>query len=349
VRITMIATKIVFLSLLSVSWMSAVSAAPQRNPGMDIDQFLLLTNRNEDWTYLFRVMDTVVLETHFKNSIRQLTAVVGHFEVAVGTLANQGVQGPFFPPPYLRHTLGHLPKLVFLIRYFHLNYLLSIRPDHYDRPIVAMITAYYVKCQSFLYRRVTEQRPQLLSFEVCMVDTAVLLAMNNEIIRDIRSEVVRERLDRYGKMILSLYENMANYMRIQTWLPYNDILMNLDRDINTLVGTSIRGYDHPTMQQQLRTLSDAILQVIAIYGSPTGQPGNLWMSRILENYAGIRHYLVYRPWYESDPKYSVSDDLMDDLSLLLQKATDGLPAAGWYQGFLLMVNKMMVLVHGPGH
>jgi hypothetical protein len=344
----MITTKIVFLSLLSVSWMSAVSAGPRRAAQMDIDTFVQRTIGDADWAPFFHLIDPEILETYFKNSIQRLKGAVDRFQVAVGIRANLDVQVPSIPGQHLTDHLGDLPRLVFLIRYSHLGFLLNIRPVLYDRPILAMITPDDVRCLSFLYRDVA-QRPRLLSFEVYMVDLAVLLAMNNEMLGVIQNEFVLGRLERYGCMILSLYQTMETYMRLLTVDSYPSFVANMYNDIHALTGTRIHGYNNLTIQKKLRTLSDAILQVIAIYGSPTGQRGYQWISKIIERQAAIRHYLVYRPLYESDPRYSISDYLMNDLSTLLQQATDGNPAAGWYHGFLAMVNKMKGLVNGPGH
>jgi hypothetical protein len=342
--------------------MSGVSAAPPRTAPpsrrraplraepMSLHEFLLETTAHDNWRPFFHLMNPGVLETYFMNSIQQLADAVGVFQGTVINRVNQGQSSSSVPGDHLTNLLGNLPKLVFLIRYSHLGFLLNIRPFGYHRPIVAMITPHDVHILSFLNRAVTERQPELLSFEVYTVDIAVLLAMNNEMLGVIQDPDYHAKLVRYRDMLLSLYQVMANYMRIQTWGPYPHIIVVMLNNIIALAGNeNIRGYENAVIQQHLRTLSDAILQVITIYGTPLGETGDQWISKIMETREGIRHYLMYRPMYESGPRYSISDFLMGDLSAVLEEAIHELENPGWCLAFLVMVNRMKGLVNGSGH
>jgi hypothetical protein len=351
VLIAMIATKIVFLSLLSVSWMSAVSAAPYSS-AMDIDTFLREITQDEDWTPIVQIQDLGMVETYFKTSIRHLTDAVDNFEkLDMAIRANRRLQSPSAPPPYLAERLSDLPRLVFVIRYYYLSFLVSFRPVGYYLPIVGMITPDYISRLSLLYRGIT-QRPEIMSYEVYTVDIAALLAMNNEMLQVglLQNESFHAWLERYGVMILSLYQTMARYMRLQTSVPYWYFLQNMNNHIIKLEGNkAIRGYENPEIQKQLRTLSDAVLQVITIYGSPPASAGNQLISNIMPTHEGIRHYLVYRSLYnpepDSDPACVISDYLMTDLSDVLKKLRTGNQISKWYQMLLAMVESMTRLAN----
>jgi hypothetical protein len=326
----MIIIKIIYLSLLSASWMSAVSAAFPGGPSRPtdiIDTFLLRTSNDEDWAAAFRGMNEWILRAFFWDSIHRLTNAVDNYEAHLPREPNRDLCGQ----------LRDLPKLVFLMRYYHLGYLNTINQGGDNTPLVGTINQDYVTSLSFLYRNVAQG--QIMAFEEYAVDIAVLYAMQTEMLGIIKNDFVRQKLKDYQEMIDSLHEAMARYMQIRN--PYSRILEKMIDDITTLEDDGIFGYGRPDIKTIARNLCDAILQVTAIYGSP-GFRGNEWIHTIMKTYQAVQPYLVYRRWY--DNKWPITDDIMSSLAMVLRAVGSGVDNPPWFSQLGIIVNRLMYLL-----
>lgn len=315
-----------------------------------IRDFQSITRENRYWGPAFEKINPATLEEFVINpGIESLKTAVDNYETSMVGIVKYPVHLPLEPDWILISELNQLSLLVFWIMHYNLDYLkVGIMAARCDHPIIHTIDPYYPTGLPVMYRNMVEWR-ETPTIEAFTVDILVLLEINNEIRGDIENvRDVRRKLDRYRRMTLSLYETLAKFTQIRTWVPYNHVLFHSEDEINADEANGVRGYGADEIQHKLRRLFNAILSVIASYGS-TRWTGDQWFPHIMQTYPTIKAYLVRRVSYHPG-HLAITDHILVSFCIVVQEFIADFPPGPvtprWFPNFLRMLNKMGTLAHG---
>jgi hypothetical protein len=324
----MIATNIVYFSLVSAPWMSAVSVTLTRTQRQYIARFERRTNSDDNWTEAHDAIGRMTLDDYFTERVEKLESGIYHYartlnfheyninhDQFIRSVDYRSIDGEIeapHPNPELLKELRGLRKLVFLIRDSNLRILNDIKQALGNRHLPSTLaTINDQKIQSVAARyadvRVQEaERPMWI--EPSIVGVALLYSLNTAML----NHVPNERLRRYQTLINKLHDCVSLFMRIQTRVPYFDTMDDLSRDTWILENSRTYGYGDDRIQTQFRELSDAILSVVVIYGS-WEMDGKDMLLALLVSEGAIRRYMDLDPT-PVDPVDVWSDQVLEILA-----------------------------------
>jgi hypothetical protein len=343
----MIATTIVHFSLLSGSWISAVSAVQDPEQQSRIDRFLDSIENESDWTVAYVSLGPDILDTYFVDRVENLKTSVDMYLDNMNVNFNYRVQFAPLPGPGLNVVLNELYRLVYLIKNSNLRILHDLRAMQYfgprvSQPILAVINDRHVRqvSQQYIANKRARVRPPLDSL---ILDVGLIYSMNKTMLGVFLPRFQPpERLQRYHDMIKTLHHSMAVYMRIKTRLPNFSTVWSFEMAIDALAVHGIRGYERDQIQKQIEVLSNTILSVIVIYGSDS-TPGTAILSGLLDDDPAIRRYMRVDP-----PPYVDFDIFCHQLLNSLETALEILEPEFlgrylWFYNFRPMVIKLREL------
>jgi hypothetical protein len=270
-----------YLSLLSVSWVSTVSAA------LTVEQVEALgwfrfNIHNHGLAAAYSAVHQPLVDAYISDYIEQFHRTLNPY---LNFVCNG--QNPAPPPSVdseLTQSLNGIPRIVQLIGYSNLSILrdfkLALLPTNPqsigDQSIFGRIDDRYLTRVSdeFGIDPTIPQRPWLGTQTVYL---AALISMNNTMHSLVRrfnfqsmgaTLLQRQRLVRYQDMITRLYNGMVQYLRIHTMLPYYDTVQDIRNELTELADSPISRARSSQIQSIAEDLSHAILSMIAIYGLP---------------------------------------------------------------------------------
>jgi hypothetical protein len=275
----MISVKIFCLSLLSVSWVSTVSAALTIDEVEGLQSFMHKL-RKDGLASAYAAGHQQALDAYFLEYIHLFHQVLNPSPDTVRHGPNPAPR----PSEELNHELDGLPNLVQLIRYSNLSiihdlklFLLPRDPGSVD--------------ENSIFGRVDDRSLTRVSADYGTEPTipvtpwlgtetvylAALLSLNNTMLRLVRpfdlqlmgaTLVQRQRLVRYQDMITRLYNGMARYLQNRPLLPYYEAAREIQNELIQLANSSVSPARSSRIQTVTERLSHTILSMMAIYGLP---------------------------------------------------------------------------------
>jgi hypothetical protein len=333
----MIATNIVYFSLLSASWMSAVSAYLTTVEREKIERFKSRTDLENNWTEAYHEIKTETLIDYFQECGNRLGRYVERYARRVNfhELTEDGlrfirsreyhvidgeIEAPL-PDEKLLNELRGLRKLVFLIRDSNLRTLNDIKQTfsevihlgpilaaiNKDHPMLAAINDQMIQsvAPQYAYIRVVDEGKPIY-IEPSIIDVALLYSLNSEML-GFSSDW---KLRRFQTIVKHFHSSISLYLRILTRVPYFDVMVKLSEHIHKLENRQIYGYEDERIQVQLRELCDVILSVVVIYGRWDAD-GKRMFDGLLISHEAIRRYK------DLDPTSVVPVDAWSDQVLVI--------------------------------
>jgi hypothetical protein len=340
----MLAIKIVCFSLQSVSLISIVSAAQDRNPQATIDRFLEITEAESDWNSAYEISHKVTLDSYFEDRVDDIERTVTPY-LDSSTLRRKTARIlPLRPDPTVNRALDGIRKLVFMIRYFNLRFLnrllqyLRLTPPP---PVLAMIDDEYVKNVSTQYD-IVKRTPPKRSYEHLTIDVAVLSSMNQVMLARLRPTRQRSKLETYQNLINRLHNIMARFMQLTAERSYVDQVADLEYDIDQLQMWGIRGYARTEICSELQNLSHLIVSVIAIFGGSCYEGAGI-LSSALNDHQSVRRFL----FVDSEPPEYLEGfchwELMTSLASVIGEFEGRFQEYQWFSKLLPMVDQIISL------
>jgi hypothetical protein len=352
----MMSTKIFYLSLLSVSWMSAINAGLNTDPEVTLKWFLgRISLPHDTWKDAFKEINTEkdrpVLDNFFKEKIDRLKQSVGVYEnKMIHDDVDYAEQSAPLPDGALNTELNGLPRLSFLIRYSNLDVLNNIKLSGIDHPTLATVNTESLAMLPNIYKSIP-QTPPVRDFQGFIVDLAVLYAINEEILPVIETKLPEHhsKLHIHHLMISDLLPDMVKFMKIRTRVPYVAVVRKLEEDLNERLGIESRGYLHIDIQVLFYRVSNLIIFTVSIYGSPS-KTGVEWLSSLISTQAAVRRFVgIDLPPPYFDPYYHPSLlTAFDTVIGLIADESVGSPERNppWFDQLRPIKNLMMKLL-GP--
>jgi hypothetical protein len=284
----MISSKIFCISLLSLSWISAVRAVPTDQQIAEMKLFVENIKLLGSLGAAYAEVDKQKLDAYLSEYIDQVYITVEHYLGNLPEAVRNG-QGPApAPEKHFQDALNWFPMCVDFIWYVNLNIIndlkktwLSVYPQSLDwLDILAKIDDTYLTEVSEEYDDTRVEPGTLFQLGTHLhriVHVAASLSMNDAMSSLLRGSYFHlmyptlvERLERYRYMIVQLYNEMAQYMRFQIPREYAGIIQDIDHRLielaNREVLPSALHQWAQEIQQAANSLSLAILSMMAIYG-----------------------------------------------------------------------------------
>jgi hypothetical protein len=361
----MIASKLFYLSLLSVSWMSAVSAGLTSHQRQHIQRFLNNLDNGHglvDMIQLFFPPSPEIYSDVFQPMLLDyFSEWIGRFGLAVNHYLqielDLFISDRYLPPardPDLNQEWNVLPRVVCLIKYSNISFLNGLMRtfaiDHYP---LGMINDAYLRSVSNLFPlgNPTEEES---SFEPYILEVAVLFSMNQIMLPRIPAEnLIHATLVRYLDISFRLHYHMARYMQLDSLIPYswtfNSLKHEFDR-LETMEDNILRTDD---LRTALELWSNAVLSMIAIYGTPSINqspytPGTEKICALLNNQWSVRRLMGWQyhstlgipSWYKI-----LLNTIAAELDLTLIETVYG-ARHPWVSGIRPMITQAKELIRG---
>jgi hypothetical protein len=344
----MIAIKIVYMSLLSASWRTAVSRDWPPGEALIINHYLHLTENRNDWTTAYDRRVRPTLDIYFSDRVDSVAHWVTDYFANLNDQVDYTQNSPPGPGPELHEALLGVRKLVFMIRYANIGLLNDIKkallvggpinlPDilgGIDDAAVASVPTDYA---------IVKRAGPRIWVEAYTVEVAVLFSLNKSMLNHLQGVYQSDRLQYYQGMIDRLHQHLSRYLRIQTEFKYIGDMFRLHTHINGLFAAGIHGYGDRRIKGVLEGVANAILSVVAIYG--TGRDvanGKDMLSILLENVWEIRRYLKLDriPFVHLDV---FSDLLSGHLRQIVGNIFPHLMMFEWYYQFIPMLDRIRAM------
>jgi hypothetical protein len=295
----MVASKFIYLSLLSVFRISAVSAVLTLEQSAIIHQFQYMLQDGFRFGDLCDATNPDAMREFISDEILKLKDGVNIYLGQMNPTVNYEYFPAPTPVPTVNAVLNGLPKLIYLVRYTNLRILNTIKQS-FEPPgpqsigpgtVLGVINETYVTEVSNQYE-INKFTPPGRSFTNNMLEILSLYSMNRKMLAAISSDSLPfGMLNRYQGMIRELQGAMAGYMAVQNRCLYADQIQVWENQIFQFQGRRIRGRNNATISNCVSKLSNATILVIAIYAVPPTLSGCEIISNLLDGYTAVRRFM----------------------------------------------------------